>query len=298
MDTLYHVFGLNIASSLPLPAPAIFDLKPDVTIGYGDTPSALTAPQITGVRFQVAPGEFLLRVDNVARFLVQRGDRITISPEPGGNKDDILPFLMGSVMGAMLQQRRMLVLHGSAIVANGESMVFCGLSGVGKSTLAAGLHKRGYPFLADDLCAISLVNGHPAVIPGFPRLKLWADTLQRLDTNAENLQKIRWGTELEKFFLPVTQTQTISVPVRSVYILETTSNGIIEVNPLLGNEKIDPLIDNSYRLRFLEGMGSKKDHFKQCATLAAGAGVFRIRRPKRGFLLEELMDLLEESFNT
>ena len=301
MITNYYIFGLNIASELPLPSLALPKIQPDktdVAIAYGDTPEALTNPIIKGVRFQAAPGEFLLRVDNVARFYVQDGSRITIMPETGASEDDILIFLMGSAVGALLHQRNILVLHGSAIAVNGRSVAFCGPSGIGKSTLAAGFHQRGYQFLADDLCAITMYSGCPAVIPGFPRLKLWADTLKKLDTSTDQLKSVRWGVNLEKYFIPVDSCLHTPVPLQAVFILKSTNKGALTITPLPGNEKIDPLIENTYRMRFLHGLGGKKDHFKQCAAVAAKAEVCRVVRPDKGFQLEELMDLATTRFQS
>lgn len=297
MPKHYYLFGLTVASKLPLPAlPGDLDTdsEPDVVINYGDTPSTLASPQITGIRFQASPGEFLLQVDGVARFLVKNGSSITISPEPVTHEEDILPFLMGSAFGALLQQRKILVLHGSAIEVNGASVLFCGPSGAGKSTLAAGFHQRGYRFLADDLCAISIINSQPMVTPGFPRLKLWADALKRLETSTDNLHSIRWGADLQKFFLPAENRATLPLPVQAVFILGSTNTDQLKLTPLPGNERIDPLIDNSYRGRFLEGLGGKKEHFKLCAALAAKADVCLVSRPKLGFRLEELMDLVKK----
>ncbi len=300
MNNTYHVFGLKIKSLIPLPAPLISDplpeLKPDVVIEYGKTPDALMNPQFKGVRFQAGKGEFLLWVDNVGRYYVQDGRCITIMPEAGASVDDILVFLMGSAMGALLHQRNILVIHAGAISVNGGSVVFSGSSGIGKSTLVAGFHQRGYPFLADDVCAITMANGHPAVVPGFPRLKLWADVLKKLNTDKEALKSIRWGQDLKKYFLPVDTIQNTPVPLKSVFVLQTTNTDKMENTALKGGEKIDPIIDNTYRRSFLEGLGGKKDHFKQCAAVAAGAAVYRTVRPNKGFLLNELMDLLEAMF--
>jgi hypothetical protein len=299
-NNTYHIFGLNISSGIPLPALPVLhsqpDVTPDVIIEYGKTPAALTNPHIKGVRYQAGPGEFLLHVDHVACYYVQDGRRVTVMPETGVGADEILLFLMGSAMGALLHQRNVLVLHAGAIAVNGKSVVFSGPSGIGKSTLAAGFHQRGYPFLADDVCAIMTVNGHPAVIPGFPRLKLWADVLKKLNTDKDELKSVRWGKDLEKYFLPVESIQDTPVPLKSVFVLETTNTDKMEITALKGAEKIDPLIDNTYRLHFLEGLGGKKDHFKQCATVAAKVAVYRTVRPNRGFLLKELMELLEAKF--
>lgn len=297
MPKHYRIFGLTVASKLPLPAqPSEPDTSstPDVVINYGDTPPTLASAQITGIRFQASPGEFLLQVDGVARFHVKNGNSITITPVLVTPEEDILPFLMGSAFGALLQQRKILVLHGSAIEANGASVLFCGPSGAGKSTLAAGFHQRGYRFLADDLCAISLISGQPMVTPGFPRLKLWADALKRLETSTDNLHSVRWGADLQKFFLPAENRVAEPLPVRGVFILGTTNTDQLELTPLPGNERIDPLIDNSYRSRFLDGLGGKKEHFKLCAAVAAKADVCLVSRPRMGFRLEELMDLVTE----
>jgi hypothetical protein len=300
MDNAYQIFGLSITSVIPLPALPVFhpqpDTTPDVVITYGKAPEALTNPRFKGVRFQAGPGEFLLRVDGVARYYVQDGRSIIIMPEAGANEDNILVFLMGSAMGALLHQRNVLTLHAGAIAVNGESVTFTGPSGIGKSTIAAGFHQRGYPFLADDVCAIKMANGRPAIIPGFPRLKLWADTLKKLNTDKNALKSIRWGKELEKYFLPIESIHNTAVPLKSVFVLETTNTNKMEITALRGGAKIDALIDNTYRLRFLEGLGGKKDHFKQCAALAAKAALYRTVRPNKGFLLNELMDVVEAKF--
>jgi hypothetical protein len=300
MENTYHIFCLNITSVIPLPAfPFLLSLEgvtPDVVIEYGKTPETLIHPQIKGVRYQASPGEFLLHVDGVARYYVQDGRTITIMPEADVGVDDILLFLMGSAMGALLHQRKVLVLHAGAIDVDGESVIVAGPSGIGKSTLAAGFHQRGYPFLADDVCAITTANGRPAVIPGFPRLKLWADVLKKLRTDKNELKSVRWGKDLEKYFLPIDSIHDAPVPLKSVFVLETTNIDKMEITMLKGAEKIDPLIGNTYRMRFLQGLGGKKEHFQQCAAVAASADVYRTVRPNKGFLLNELMDLVEATF--
>ena len=204
---------------------------------------------------------------------------------------------MGSVMGALLHQRNILPLHGSSIEVDGEGVIFVGPSSIGKSTLAGAFHKRGYPLLSDDVCAVTAKNGgDPHIIPGFPRLKLWADALKKLEEDRKGLNRVRLDQEFEKYFVPFDNACDRPTPVRSVFVLETTNTDKFEIVPLKRGDKIDPIINDTYRPRFLEGLGGKKEHFKQCAAVAAKAAVIRLTRPRKGFRLNELMDLVERNW--
>ena len=117
---VYHVFGLNIASAVPFLDMPQTEGPPDVVIAYGKTPESLSDAKVSGVRYQAGPGEFLLQVDNVARYYVSNGGHILIERDPDAADEEILLFLMGSAMGAILHQRKFLPLHGSSIEIDGE----------------------------------------------------------------------------------------------------------------------------------------------------------------------------------
>ncbi len=57
--------------------------------------------------------------------------------------DDVRLFLLGSVMGAVLHYRGVTPLHGNGFVHEGGAVLVLGNMGVGKSTLAAALVKKG-----------------------------------------------------------------------------------------------------------------------------------------------------------
>ncbi len=295
MDFHYVSFGLRIVSSIPLPAPEMaFGPESDVTIDVGAVPEHLADVRFKGVRFQAADGELLLKVDGIAVYHIRKGSRITIAPEKGAKADDILVFLMGSAMGALLHQRAMLVLHAGAVQVDGGSALFSGVSGVGKSTLTACFHKKGYPFLADDLSAVSTGNGRPSVMAGFPQLKLWSDTLKKLEIDPRCLTSVRWGNCLEKYVMPVAFQQTRAVPVKDIFVIQPANRDTIDIIPLKGSDKINSLVDNTFRMNFLKGLGGKSSHFHHCVVLGNTARVFKVLRPNGGFLLSELADAVEE----
>jgi len=293
----YHVFGLTMESAIPFFHMAETEGTPDCFVRVGETPTALPDARAKGVRFQAGPGEFLLQVDNVARYYVTQGKTIIVEPAPGAQSEEVLLFLMGSAMGALLHQRNVLPLHASAIEVDGRGVIFTGRAGIGKSTLAGGFHKRGYPLLSDDVCAVSAgADGVSHIMPGFPRLKLWADALEKIEQDREGWERVRFDETFDKYFLPFDRSAGKPIPVKSIFVLGDTNTDRFEVLPLKGIDKIESLFDHTYRPRFLSGLGGKKEHFRQCAAIAAKAAVFKIIRPRKGFLLDELMALVESHF--
>lgn len=214
----YDAYGLHLHSALALPellpAPA---RHPDVTIGYGEVPAALENPLGQDAAYQARPGQFLLTLDGIASFLVQDGSTIAIDPAPQSDDADVRVFLLGSAFGALLHQRGVLPLHGSAIETSHGAVAFVGHSGHGKSTLASAFYQRGCRVLSDDVCAITLDTGTPVAWPAYPRLHVWADVLEQLH---HGLPQARVQAKFDKYGIPVTaQFVTQSLPLVAIYEL-------------------------------------------------------------------------------
>ncbi len=290
----YTAYNLSIDSEIDLP-----ELLPveagnaesaDVKIHFGPlAPGGLADGQQLGPFLWAAPESLWLQVPQVARFLVSNGNDICIDPEPGIDEDSIRVFLLGSAFGALLLQRGHLVLHGNAIRIGDQCMVCVGRSGAGKSTLAAGFLQRGYEILADDVVP---VDSDCRAVPGFPRIKLWQDVADHLNIDTAGLRRIR--PNLEKFNYPIAlAADTPPLPIRWVYILG--SNNVFQefrIEPIQGLHRFQPLRNNTYRVRFLDGMELKPEHMKLCGQLAGKIHLARVTRFNKGFMLERLIDCL------
>jgi len=289
----YKVYGLNIRSSLEFIELTAGEETTDVTIDFGTFPDHIENPVFAGVRYEVGNNQFLLKVDGVARFLVEKGQSIVIDRTEGGSDNEIRLFLLGSAISALIHQRGLLPIHGSAVVINNQAVIFSGISGAGKSTLAAGFLQRGYKLLADDICVISLdETGRPIVHPGYPQMKLWADSMEKLGHKTNKYRNVRTG--LKKYALPLpSEFQDQSLLLKGVYIISTKNTDGIDLNALKGIEKFNMLKNNTYRLSFLLGIGIPAAHFKHITAISQHCFVKSIERPSRGFHLGELMDAIE-----
>jgi len=288
----YTCYGLNIESELELPEllEAAFLLTadlPDVTIRLGPVAAGgLRQGKQLGPYLWVTDQSLWLQVPEVARFLISDGTSITIDPEPGIDEDSLRVFLLGSALGALLFQRGYLVLHGNAIRIGDQCLVCVGHSGAGKSTLAAGFLQRGHDILADDVIP---VDEHGCALPGFPRIKLWQDTADRLGIETAGLRRIR--PEMEKFNYPLQDRFTDQpLPIRWVYILGSHHQPDIRFEQIRGLERFTPLRNNTYRVRFMEGLPLRTYHLQRCGQLASRIHLTRVTRPDHGFELDSLID--------
>jgi hypothetical protein len=295
--TLYTAHGLQIDSEVPLPG-----LLPgsnqdsDVRIRYGSVPTSLPNPLAQSNTFQATPDTFLLAVRDVARFLVVKGQDILIERFPNCKEELLLLYLMGSTLGVILHQRGLLVMHASTIQTARGAVLFVGPSGHGKSTLLAALVQRGYAMVADDVTAVSLeATSSPVANSAFPRLRLCGDAAVRLNYSVEDLQPVR-SWDAEKYHVPVTCFCPNPLPIHAIYTLNVHELTDILLEPVSSVQRFAIVATNTYRYRFLEGLGQRQMHFNAATQLANAVHVGSITRPASPYILDELVDRLGVEF--
>ena len=145
MPYFYYAFGLNIESEIECPLLIAGDgSAPDLVIRLGPVPHELRQAQVQESFYQINARHCLLNIDKVARYLVTDGSEIIVEPHPAAAEKDVRLFLLGSAMGALLHQRGVWPLHGSAVAGRRGAVLFVGATGSGKSSLAGAFHQRGF----------------------------------------------------------------------------------------------------------------------------------------------------------
>jgi hypothetical protein len=292
----YQAFGLIIESSVACPELLPHPGLPDVTIHYGVVPDALETLQRREACYELNAEAFLLRIKDIAKYLVLGGKKIIVEPAPGVPPDEVRLFLLGSAFGALFHQRGLLPLHGCAIEVNDGAVVFVGAQGNGKSTLAGALHQQGYRVITDDVSVLSFSpKGRPVVHSSCLHLKLGPDALERMGKNPAAYPRVM--SQLAKHRLPLGEGFCHHPrPAQRVYELATHDSQDFQITPLQGTDKLTVFITHTYRLDFLEGPLRKKRYFEQCGRAARQIPVSRLIRPRWPFPLDELVKLLEKEW--
>jgi hypothetical protein len=290
----YSLAGLVFSSPFPCPELTPTALPPQVTIRISQVPKNLPEPRKEGVLYQAANDQFLFRIEEVATYLVLRGEEILIEPAPDASEEEIRLFLFNAVLAILLHQRGgVLPLHASGIGTDRGAVLFLGRSGAGKSTLLAEFLARGYRMMTDDLAPLQPVpRGRPNVLPTFPNMKLWADTMQRMGMPTDGHMRVRpteekYSIRREDSFFPSL------LPLRAAYVLTPDSQSELLLEPLTGIQKFKSLLYRTAGLPFLEGLGLRTAHFKLLAELSPSIRLTRIRRPHGKNTAPEIADRVE-----
>jgi hypothetical protein len=289
----YHAYGLDILSQIPVTGfePAVI-FRAEVTIRLGDVPESLPDAVNKGVLYQSTETEFLLQIDRVARYHVRNGSEIVVQLLGKSSPGDVSAFISGTVLGALMHQRRMLPIHASTVVYNEKCLVFAGISGSGKSTLAAAVIMAGGSLVADDISVIDFSGEKPAVCPAFPMIRIWEDSLKHFGIPYHELEPVRG--ELRKFYMPVSLFHRSQTPIHRIFILATHNKEKLEIKELQGLDKFRVLKKHTYLFRGIPKTGLEQNHFLLVNRLAGQVPVTLITRPNDDFNTGRLLDYLNE----
>ena len=140
-------------------APWVRRYGADVTIRRGEVPDALPSPEAEGVAWACARGRLLFRPPCGLRLLVEGGERIRWAAGRQVAEADVRLFVLSTALPALAAHRGLLALRASAVQSAHGVHAFVAGSCWGKSTLAAGLSGRGFPFFADSVLIAGPARG-------------------------------------------------------------------------------------------------------------------------------------------
>ncbi|MFH2124032.1 MAG: hypothetical protein ABIJ50_11185 [Pseudomonadota bacterium] len=283
----YTAYKLQLSSEIPLPLPSgsIDDLV-DIRIKRAVLPRFPRNKTPSGTWFEHGTREILIGWKNFCCLRIHKGIAIDVQAEKDGNADFFKDPILGLAMAMALQQRHHYVLHGSAVVIGNQAVLFIGDKGQGKSTLAAGFRSHGYSILADDVSAIDFSGGVPKVRPGFPKMKLWPDTLEQMGEDPSSYPELMPGYD-KKLCCLASCFYNQLVPLAAIFVLATGPQ--LSITKIGFAESILALNSNMMGSSFTKDMPRQlfSQIFDQCATIAKTVPVYQLTRPRDFCLLSE-----------
>jgi hypothetical protein len=290
---IYKAFGLNLLSDIPMPE-LNYDsrtFKVDVVIKKEDL-SHLWNESYENSRYIFKGNSVMFEVGDLAIFSIQDGHKIIVSPKLEFDEEKARLYILGTCMGALLMQRKVYPLHGSAIVIDGMVYAIVGDSGVGKSTLASTFLKKGYKLLSDDVIAISFSNSNiPHVVPSYPQQKLWDKSLEAFGMPTSHFKPL---FEREtKYAIPVhSNFYDESLPLAGVIELNKIEGDQINFNKVSGMNCLKTLYNHTFRNFFLQKLGLLEWHFQESIKIVHSIDMYELQRPNSSFTAFELADMI------
>jgi hypothetical protein len=279
----YSAFNLKIKSDILLPAFIEYEefssLHTDITIRLGKIRDSFVDHQNTGFYFHLSVNEAYFSWKDIGKYLAINGDSIIVEPSDHAEESAIRLPLIGVVLGALLHQRGLFVLHGSSVAKDGEAIVFLAHKGVGKSTIASKLYTRGFDFISDDHVVIRNNNGKFLIVPSFPQIKLWSDSVViALGKKPDELPRLL--PDYEKYAYHVKDRFiTNSVNLKKIFILQRDND--IRISIINQQVAFVELIRYQYLSRFgpefIRGREATVFHFS--ADLVKTIPIFQLRVP-------------------
>ncbi|HEY3065315.1 MAG TPA: hypothetical protein VGL09_05955 [Methylomirabilota bacterium] len=179
----YEVYGLRVASVVPLPCPRGEDGRPPEAAIH-ERPAAFFAPARRQLRrrapaawfehARLADGADYVRWRGLFEFLVAADGRaIDCRPLRRDAFEAFRTYLLGHTLSFALLRLGREPLHSTAAVVNGRAVGFVGDCGYGKSSLGAAFLRAGHALLTDDLLVLTPDPRGYLAHPGPARIKLF-----------------------------------------------------------------------------------------------------------------------------
>lgn len=244
-------------------------------------------------RFYRTDSGYLLRFPNLADFTVSADGRaVSAHPVPGVSESTVDHLYLNQVLPLALSRQYKLVLHGSAIEVDDCAAAFLGLSGRGKSTLAASFSTHGLRFLTDDGLQLEKSGDVYLAQPSHPSIRLWDDSRQAVvpDTArdappVDYTPKARVLADKEVAFCDVAR------PLACVYFLGDGKTDTVTITPVGGRDAMIELVRHTFLLD-IEERDMLMHHFGQLTDLVKTLKFFRLDYPRRYDFLETVRETI------
>ncbi len=235
------------------------------------------------------------------RFVIARDGGEVVADWPDRlTLEDIAPYVVGPILGFILRLRGIIPLHASAVTIGDHAIALMGPAGAGKSTTAGAFARCGHRVISDDVVALRPEGSGFVVPPGYPRVNLWAESVDALFGSHGTLPRI--SPDWDKHFLPLdreTQFEARSLPLGAIYVFQKREAGLAApvVESVTGAEGFVALLSNTY-MNYWPDPEMRRREFEILGRVAAQVPVRRVRTAADPAMLFDLRETIAADTGT
>jgi hypothetical protein len=316
----YTIFGLALRSNFSIPslkAVAASSTAHDLEVRFEDEPclDCETAHAIKTLIFASSvksdSGEPAFRIWRISdpplihleyqdgmNFWIDRDGKNVWAKWPDAlTLADATSYLLGPVLGLLLRLRGITCLHASAVVLDNHAGVFAGGDGAGKSTTAAAFAARGYAVLSDDVVALVERDNAFYVMPAYPYISLWSDSVEMLYGPEKTLPSFSHNFDKRRLALEENDIrfEQKPLPLGAVFILgpRTSDAAAPYVERLTRQEALMSLVANSYAAHLVDD-DVRGSEFAFLGRVVSSVPVVRLRPHTDPTRLGRLCDVVRD----
>jgi hypothetical protein len=135
-------------------------------------------------------------------------------------------------------------------------------------------------------------QGQVIALPGFPQVKLWADSAAALGRSTDGLRRVM--REYEKYVAPEHERfDPTPAPLRAMYFLRAHNLPELLLESMAHTARFNALLDNTWQKLALAGMGLREWHFLTAARIASWTYAARLTRPQEPLEPGKITDRIE-----
>ena len=237
---------------------------------------------------------FAISFPEVAEFCVSPGERsVDYCPAAGTGDSTLRHVIIDLVIPYLLAMDGSLVLHASAVATDHGAVVFAGVSGCGKSSLAAEFARRGDAVMADDFVLFRERGMEFVVLPAYPGLRLWPDSAEALAEPGSLLGPVYDGGDKQRVVSLSLRGGSEVEPLAAIVLLgdqpERHSGPVIESVPARAG--MMELFGQAFRMERVSGQRAI-DEFDRFARLANSTRLFRLSYQRDYAALPSIRELV------
>jgi hypothetical protein len=251
----YGVYGLSIEADAPIDGALLAEFtNPDIRVHMQSMPPFAAGDVLfddENVTIFRRDGAYAFHYRDGTRFLIDDGSTVWSTWPSSSTAEDTATYLLGPVLAFVLRRRGTLALHASAVAMGGRAVAIAAAPGGGKSTTAAAFAQRGVPIITEDVLPIAWRDGEPWALSGYPRIRLWPETVAARYGTDDALPLLT-PTWTKRYLDVRSQFQRDPLPLGAIVVLRDRVTGAPRVAPLAGHEAAMQLVANSSMALYLD----------------------------------------------